>query len=84
MIRHYTKAEQAAARAAYPDCFLVEVVTAHATCLVSVPDTPENRARTLQHAPCITGDMLDGLSHVSRAGAEHAAGITPPDPKGEN
>lgn len=65
MIRHHSKAIQAATRAAHPGCFLVEVVTPYATALLAVPDTPENRDRALECAPAITGDMLEDLSHTS-------------------
>lgn len=65
MIRHYTKAEVADMREAFPAHWIVErVIAGRSACLIAIPATEENRVRelTVDDGHTIPGEMLDGAS----------------------
>lgn len=60
-LRHFTAEELAAARAEYPNHWIVEVVTAGAACLVAIEATKKNlETRAPLCFPDFPPDMLDG------------------------
>lgn len=65
MVRHYTPEEVTAARAEYPQHFIVEIETPGAACLIAIADTPRNRDLPIPLMPRMSADLLDGNTIVS-------------------
>jgi hypothetical protein len=59
---HYTQAQAAAVRAEHPGHFVVERINQHASCLVLIPDTEDNRKRITEKFPVPDAALIDGLT----------------------